>query len=160
MRLSQAATLGALLSLALALAACGDEPTVGSGGAAAAPSRARPATAPAANARCRSQLRLFLASMAALRENLAAGLSYEDYLDELSEVRVAYDRIRAERLPVGCLLTAAGPGERALNRYIDAANTWGDCLASAACQTESIEPKLQRRWALASDLLSTAQSGS
>ncbi len=159
MRLSQAATLGVLLSLTLVLTACGDESTSGSGQATAAPSGARTAARSAADAGCRAQLHPFLGSMDTLREDLAVGLSYEDYLDELGEVQGAYDRIHADRLPVGCLLVAAGPGERALNRYIDAANVWGDCLATAACETESIERDLQRRWALASDLLSSAQSG-
>ncbi|HEY5709742.1 MAG TPA: hypothetical protein VIS51_10130 [Solirubrobacterales bacterium] len=159
MRLSQAATLGVLLSLTLVLPACGDESTSRSGQATAAPSGARTASRSAADAGCRAQLRPFLGSMDTLREDLAVGLSYEDYLDELGEVQGAYDRIRVDRLPVGCLLVAAGPGERALNRYIDAANVWGDCLATAACETESIERDLQRRWVLASDLLSSAQSG-
>ncbi|HEX5376819.1 MAG TPA: hypothetical protein VFW48_11760 [Solirubrobacterales bacterium] len=158
MRLGQAATLGVLLSLALVLIACGDESTSGSGRATAAPGEAGP-VARSSDARCRAQLRPFLDSMDSLREDLAVGLSYEDYLDELREAREAYGRIRADRLPVGCLLVAAGAGERALNRYIDAANVWGDCLATAACETEAIEPRLQRRWALASDLLTSARSG-
>jgi hypothetical protein len=158
MRFGQAATLGVLLSLALALTACGGESTSGSGQATAAPSGAGPVARSSADARCRAQLRPFLGSMDALREDLAVGLSYEGYLEELREAREAYGRIRADRLPVGCLLVA-GAGERALNRYIDAANVWGDCLATAACETEAIEPRLQRRWALASDLLTSAQSG-
>jgi len=159
MRLGQAATLGALLSLALALVACGEEPTAGSERVPAARGGADPVARLSAEPGCRGQLRTFLGSMDALREDLAVGLSYEGYLDELERVRDAYDRVRAGRLPVGCLLTAAGPGERALNRYIDAANVWGDCLATTACETESIESDLQRRWAFASDLLSSAQSG-
>lgn len=158
MRLSLAATLGVLLSLALVFTACGGGSTSGSERATAAPSGTEPLARSSADARCRAQLRPFLASMDALREDLAVGLSYEGYLGGLGKVQDAYDRIRANRLPVGCLLVAAGPGERALNRYIAAANAWGDCLA-AACETEAIEPELQRRWALASDLLSSAQSG-
>ena len=157
MRLGQAATAG-VLSLALVLTACGDEPTSDSGQA-TAPGKAEPIARSSADARCRAQLRPFLDSMDALREDLAVGLSYEDYLDELREARKAYSRIRADRLPVGCLLVAAGAAERALNRYIDAANVWGDCLSTAVCETEAIEPKLQRRWALASDLLTSARSG-
>lgn len=159
MRLSQAAILGALLSLALALAACGEESSSGSGRVTASPGGGEPVAAVSADGACRGQLSPFLDSMDALRENLAVGLSYEDYLGELGEARKAYGRIRADRLPAGCLLLAAGAGERALNRYIDAANVWGDCLATATCETEAIEPRLQRRWALASDLLSSAQAG-
>lgn len=113
----------------------------------------------AGDRRCQGQLRPFLDSMGALRKSLAVGLSYREYLRELREVRAAYDGIRAERLEIGCLLAAGTPGERALNRYIEAANTWGDCLSTASCSTESIEPRLQRKWAIASDLLTFAQSG-
>lgn len=159
MRLSQAATVGAVLSLTLSLGGCGGESTPESARVTAAPGATVAVGHPSAPARCRGQLRPFLEAMDGLRESLAVGLSYGDYLEALRPVRLAYDRIRADRVPVGCLLLAAGPGERALNRYIDAANVWGDCLAAVACQTESVEPKLQRRWALASDLLSSAQAG-
>jgi hypothetical protein len=158
MRLSHAVTVGALLSLALVLLSCGGEPSAGSGGATTARSGAEATTGQVAAIRCGSQLRSFLDSMEALREDLAVGLSYEAYLGELRGARDAYDRIPADRLAVGCLLLVAGLGERALNRYIDAANAWGDCLATAACEIEAIEPELQRRWARASDLLSSAQS--
>jgi hypothetical protein len=50
------------------------------------------------------------------------------------------------------------PSEQALNEYIDAANAWGECLADAACTTASIEPILQRKWRMASRLLSEVQS--
>ena len=158
MRLGHAVTLGALLSLALVLLSCGGESSTGPGGAATARSGAKPATGQVAPIRCPSQLRSFLDSMEALRESLAVGLSYEAYLEELRGARNAYDRIPANRLAVACLLLVAGPGERALNRYIDAANAWGDCLAAAACEIEAVEPELQRRWARASDLLSSARS--
>lgn len=55
-------------------------------------------------------------------------------------------------------MTATGtPAEDALNRYIDAANAWGECLADASCATATIEPVLQRRWRLASRSLSAAE---
>jgi hypothetical protein len=96
--------------------------------------------------------------MDALRKKLAVGLSYEGYLHDVREARFVNDRIRADRLAIGCLTTVGTPAERALNRYIGAANTWGDCLAAASCDTESIEPRLQRSWARASDLLTEAQT--
>ena len=159
MRLGQAATVGLMLCLAAAFAACGEESTPGAGRASAAPGRAGQALRPPADAPCRDQLRPVLGPTSALRKDLAAGLSYGGYLDELRRVRTAYGRIRADRLPIGCLLATAGPAERALNRYIDAANAWGECLATAACEIDAIEPRLQRIWARASDLLSSAQSG-
>jgi hypothetical protein len=167
MQLSWAAIVGALLGLALVLSACGDDrsaaageptspPAAGTSAASAAPP-AKPA-APRGGA-CRSQLRGFLAAMSALRERLARGSSYDQYLAAVRRLRGAYDGIEAARLPIGCLLASGGPGERAFNFYVDAANVWGDCLATVSCDTASIEPELQRKWALASAQLSRAQRG-
>jgi len=158
MRLSSVATVGILLSLALVLPACGDERTAAADGEAATKSTAEVRISPARRL-CRSQLHDFLDSMDTLRDELAVGLNYEDYLSDVRGLRVAYDGIPVNRLALTCLALAGTPGERALNRYIDAANTWGDCLADVSCETESIEARLQRKWGLASDLLSSAQQG-
>jgi hypothetical protein len=160
MRLSSAVTVSILLGLALILSACGEDGTT----AAEKPaSTTKPASAPPAHpttvpASCH-QLRPFVGSMVSLRDDLARGLSYDDYLREVQRVRSVYARIDAYKLTAGCLLAAAGPAERALNLYIDATNTWGDCLATVSCTTHSIEPKLQRRWALAARRLTSAQEG-
>ena len=73
MRLSQAAIVGAMLSMALMLAACGAESTPGGGEVDAA----SPGAASRASAACRSRLRPFLAALDGLRKDLAAGLSYD-----------------------------------------------------------------------------------
>jgi hypothetical protein len=104
-------------------------------------------------------LRRLLGSMDALRDGLAVGLSYEQYLAGVRRARAIHSRIDVERLSLGCLTLAGAPSERALNRYIEGVNLWGDCLASSSCDVGSVEPKLQRRWDIASDLLSTAQEG-
>jgi len=147
-----------LLCLALALPACGDERT------AAADSKATTTASPArakapARGGCAAELHGLLGTMDALRRKLAAGLSYDQYLDEVRELKAVYGDIGADQVALGCLLAVGAPAERALNRYIGAANTWGNCLATVSCSTESVEPKLQHRWALASDLLSSAQKG-
>lgn len=160
MRLSAAATVGILLGLALILSACGED---GMTAADKSASTAKATTAPpphAATARSScSRLRPFLSSMGRLRDDLARGLSYDDYLREVQGVRSVYARIDADKLTAGCLLARGGPAERALNLYIDATNTWGDCLATVSCNTHSIEPKLQRKWALAAHQLTTAKEG-
>jgi hypothetical protein len=140
-----------------ALAGCG-----GGGGsthdeAAAAQPKAH-AQADAAPSRCQGEIGGFLKAMAALRSNLAVGLSYEQYAAEMRGVRAAYRQIPVDRLTLGCLAASGTPGEKALNQYIDAANAWGECLAEAACDTASIEPGLQRKWRVASHFLSEAQS--
>jgi hypothetical protein len=163
MRLSTAATVGILLGLALIFASCGEDGTTaadgptntqGTSGSGGATSQAKPVSNP-----CRRQLRGFIGSMAALRDDLARGLSYEEYLPRVQGTRSVYARIRAGRLTAPCLLASGGPSERAFNLYIDAANMWGDCLATVTCSTRSIESSLQRKWALAARQLSSAERG-
>jgi hypothetical protein len=160
MRLSSVATVGILLGLALILSACGEDGTTAAEKPAST-SRTAPVPPPQpATGRdyCR-RLRSLVGSMARLRDNLARGLSYDDYLHEVQHVRSVYARIDADKLTAGCLLTSGGPAERALNLYIDATNTWGNCLATVSCNTHTVEPKLQRKWALAAHQVTTAQQG-
>jgi hypothetical protein len=163
MRLSTAAIVGILLGLVLILGSCGEDGTTAADG----PSTTQNASGnggassqakPAGNV-CRRQLRGFIGSMAALRDDLARGLSYEDYLPRVQATRSVYARIRAGKLTAPCLLASGGPSERAFNLYIDAANMWGDCLATVTCSTRSIEASLQRKWALASRHLAAAEAG-
>lgn len=108
---------------------------------------------------CRRSLGELLDSIESLANTLAVGLSYEDYLDSVNRVRATYAAVPADSLSLPCLGLAAGPAEGALNLYIDAVNIWGDCLATPSCDPGSVEPKLQRKWEAAGDLISSAQSG-
>jgi hypothetical protein len=146
-----------LLAVTPALSACGGggETTATARTAAAPPTRR--ARSAAADGRCGVEVGGFLKSMAALRSNLAVGLSYEQYAAEMYGVRVAYDEIPVQKLTIDCLSTAGTPAEKALNEYVDAANTWGECLAEAGCDTASIESSLQRKWRVASHYLSEAR---
>ena len=160
MRLSSAATVGILLGLALMLSACGEDGSTAAGGpAATAGTSSVPAPTKPSSARACGQLRSFIGSMVGVRDGLARGLSYDDYLAEVQSVRTLYREIEAGKLPLGCLLASGGSGERAFNLYIDAANSWGDCLATVSCDTRSIEPRLQRKWALAARQLTVAREG-
>jgi hypothetical protein len=160
MRLSSAATVGILLGLVLILSACGEDGTTAADKPASTSHTApAPPSQPATGRGSCRRLRPFVGSMAVLRDDLARGLSYDDYLREVQRVRTVYARINAEKLTAGCLLASGGPAERALNLYIDATNTWGDCLATASCSTRTVEPKLQRKWALAAHQVTAAQQG-
>jgi hypothetical protein len=160
MRLSAAATVGILLGLALMLSACGgDGTTAAEKPASTTKTTSIPPLHPAAARSSCRRLRPFLGSMAKLRDDLARGLSYDGYLREVQGVRSVYARIDPGELTAGCLFTSGGPAERAFNLYIDATNTWGDCLATVSCNTHSVEPKLQRKWALAAHQLASAQQG-
>lgn len=113
----------------------------------------------AADSRCLQQLGGFLGSLDRLRDQLVAGVTYEQYVAELADVRAAYSRLPVAALGLGCLHRVGTPGERALNRYIGAAEVWSDCVEIAGCQSASIESRLQRRWRQASRLLSRAEDG-
>ncbi|MEX0973558.1 MAG: hypothetical protein WDZ46_09925 [Solirubrobacterales bacterium] len=188
MRSRPVATAGVLLSLALTLAACGEggaaapeaeRATTGAGttGAATgtAPSsgsegrperlegkasaQARAGAAAAESKRCGRVLGEFLDSMESLGNSVAVGVDYEGYLDSLNRVRATYAEVDADRLAFVCLGRVAAPAERSLNVHIEAANSWGDCLAAGSCNPGSIEANLQRKWEQAANQLGEATGG-
>jgi hypothetical protein len=152
------ATAGILLGMALALPGCGEQSAPATDTGASAPSGVG-AGLSAPTRTCRAQLHGLLGSMDDLRGKLVVGLSYGAYLDQVKAVQSVYGRVPVDRLDLSCLVKAGTPAERALNLYIAAVDTWGECLTSASCDSESVEPKLQRKWAVASDRLSAAQKG-
>ncbi|HWN72757.1 MAG TPA: hypothetical protein VNN15_03000 [Solirubrobacterales bacterium] len=105
---------------------------------------------------CQSQLGSFVASMDSLRRRLAVGLTYDQYVAEVRGIRSTYRKIPIDRVELNCVDTVGTPGEKAFNRYIEAANDWGDCVSEAGCSSETVEPVLQRRWRIASHFLSEA----
>jgi hypothetical protein len=154
----------ALLGCALVAAAALVLPGCGDDGAATAESTSTTQTTGEASgnshtaaAGCPNQVDAFVKSLDALRRQLAVGLSYEQYAAKVKALRAGYDELPVDRLAIDCLVATGTPAEAALNKYIDATNAWGDCLADAACTTARIEPVLQRKWRLASRLLSRAQ---
>jgi hypothetical protein len=114
--------------------------------------------APAAGA-CQSRLGSFVASMDSLRRRLAVGLTYDQYVAEVRGIRATYRKIPIERVEIDCLDAVGAPAEQAFNRYIGAANEWGECVSEAGCSSETVEPALQRRWRIASHFLSEADEG-
>jgi predicted small lipoprotein YifL len=153
------ALLGSILATvaALTLTACGDDGPAAPEDAIAA--RQQQARAPAAPSQpCPAKLDVFVEDLNRLRRQLAVGLSYEQYAAKIEALRVSYDRIPVDHLTVACLTATGTPSEQAFNKYIDAANAWGECLADASCATTAIEPILQRKWRVASGFLSEARS--
>jgi hypothetical protein len=108
---------------------------------------------------CQSQLGSFVGSLDGLRRRLAVGVTYDQYVAEVRGIRSTYGEIPIEKLGIGCLSGVGEPGEKALNRYIEGANDWGECVSEAGCDTATIEPVLQRRWRIASHFLGEAQDG-
>jgi hypothetical protein len=155
MRSGPTATAASILVVVLFSAGCGDEQST-----AAESAHLRTGDVSRTEARrCRRVLGDFLDATESLQNSVAVGVSYESYLTGVNHVRASYAETEADNVPLLCLVWVAGPAERALNAYIDAANEWGECLADSSCNAESIEPELQRRWRRAADLIASAQNG-
>jgi len=173
MRFGPAATAALMLAVALIPAGCGDEQSTAAsavGGSPRAPRAGSPERRAHAEVRgggvsrgearrCRRVLGDFLDATESLGNSVAVGVSYEGYLSAVNHVRASYAETEAGRLPLLCLARVAGPAEAALNAYIEAANAWGECLADASCDPESVEPELRRRWSWASDRVGEAAGG-
>lgn len=155
--------MAALVAAALALSACGgggEEATASAdAGASTATTTSPPPPRATAAATCSDQVGTFVIGMDRLRKNLVAGLDYEGYVAEVRAIRKTYEAIPVDRLALGCLHRAGTPGERALNRYIAAGNTWTDCVEADGCEAATIEAALQAKWRQASRYLSKAQHG-
>jgi hypothetical protein len=146
--------------VALTLSACGDGGAAAPASATATPAKDRPVekgAAPTVAAPCPTRVDGFRDSLDALRRQLAVGLSYEQYVAKMHELRASYEQIPVSHLTISCLATIGTPAERAFNKYVDATNSWGECLADASCSTAAVEPVLQRKWRAASRFLSQAQ---
>jgi len=108
---------------------------------------------------CQIQLGSFVASMDSLRRRLAVGLTYDQYVAEVRGIRSTYKKIPIEGVKIECLAAVGTPAEKAFNRYIRAADDWGECVSEAGCSSETVEPVLQRGWRIASHFLSAADEG-
>jgi hypothetical protein len=152
---------GLALLAALALPACGGS---GSSSETTATGEARVIPAPrsgdatARDPSCGRQLGGFLDALDSLRHQLAVGLSYHPYAARVHSLKKAYKELPVDHLSIDCLVAAGTPSEKALNLYIEAANTWGECLSTAGCTSVSIESKLQQQWGVASHFLNKAQA--
>lgn len=155
------------VGLALGLSACGGDSGQANAeakDATTAGSETRPAAqkendaVPAAET-CAGQVGGFLDSMAKLRSDLVAGLSYEDYVAAVESIRGVYHRVPVAKLTLECLRAAGTPGESGLNKYIEASNAWTECVETPGCESATVEPALQSRWRQASKLLGEAQAG-
>jgi hypothetical protein len=144
-----------LVAAALALAGCGGGEDKTGIGAGPAPAHAQPrAHRKTAASSCR--LGAFLHALKTLESNLSVGLSYEQYFAEVKRAKAAYAAVPVAKLGLPCLVASGTPAEKALNQYIEAANAWRECRADVSCGTYTIEPRLQRRWRVASHYLALA----
>jgi hypothetical protein len=152
----QFSLLGCVLAAAtvLLLPGCGGDSAATAESADAPQAKQKAKVKVASGGPCPAQVDAFADSLDGLRRELAVGLSYEQYAARVKALRGSYDDLPIDNLAIGCLNSAGTAAEAALNKYIDGANAWGECLADASCTTATIEPVLQRKWRLASRSLS------
>ena len=113
----------------------------------------RPAIVPL---NCPETVTSFVDSLRDLDSRLGVGLNFAAYSEKVGDAKVVYDRINVSAISAGCLQQVAVPAESALNEYIDAYNTWNDCITNIDCANDSITPGLQSHWADAADLIAKA----
>jgi hypothetical protein len=161
-RYAAAGALAATAMLILVTGCGGDtsaqagDPTISTPTAAKAPAAA--AASPTSK-RCQKQVGGFLEAMDELRERLVSGLSYEEYVAEIDAIRARYDEVPVNDLAVDCLIGSGTPGEKAFTKYIDAANSWGECIGEEGCDAPTVEPVLQKQWKVAAHFLDEANRG-
>ncbi len=109
-----------------------------------------------ANEDCHTEMDSFVDSLTDLNSKIGVGMVYSDYLDAVGEVSVEYGRISFEDLSIGCVKNVGLEAEKALNRYSDAADYWGDTIENGG---EVSEPELQKKWSSATRLIEHVESG-
>jgi hypothetical protein len=109
--------------------------------------------------KCESQMGDLLADVRELNSRLAVGLPYDDYSRQVGSIRVSYDQVPFSQLDLDCTSGVGLPLEDALNNYVKAGNTWGDCIEDFNCDVDSIDPELQSKWTAAEGNLQDATSG-
>ena len=110
----------------------------------------RAATTAAANASRLSAWGPSCTTLDTLESRLAAGLSYEQYFAEVQRRPVRLRDGPGGRARTPLPERVGTPAEKALDQYIEAANVWRECRADVSCGTYTIEPRLQRKWRVAS----------
>jgi len=97
---------------------------------------------------CEDTLGDFQDAMSELDSRLDIGLNYDEYTDAVADANVEYDKIDFDDLSDNsrCVGSVGVPLEKALNKYIQAANIWSKCFDDLGCSNDQIKGKLQLRW--------------
>jgi hypothetical protein len=104
---------------------------------------------------CKETLGPSMDALEDLRSRLDAGMTYDDYASELSDINVEFNRAGASLRRGECHGVWVAL-EGALNNYIEANSLWNDCLQDL-CSDAAFNKSLQPAWGRASRALSNAQ---
>ena len=97
-------------------------------------------------AECEGHLGDLLDEARELDARLNVGMDFQEYSDRVGDVSVAYQEIPFKEMGTRCTIDAGIPLENAMNSYIKAQSTWNDCIGKFRCDTDSIDPELQKHW--------------
>jgi hypothetical protein len=111
-----------------------------------------------AQIRCQLDTEEFLDALRELDSRLEVGVQLASYLELVGDAQAAFDRMTAG-VSDDCREQVGIPGAHALNAHIVAGATWNRCIQRVGCDLKSIDPKLQKKWSLASRKLAEAESG-
>jgi len=93
---------------------------------------------------CEGEVAPFLDSLSELNSRLSVGVQFDEYLTQIGNVRVEYDKVAADGLETTCLKKVGRPAERGLRLYSKAADEWNDCIQDFNCDVDSIG--LEQTW--------------
>jgi hypothetical protein len=152
-----------LLAMSLLLGAC-------SGSAALnPPDKKRDGTSPVASKQteeppivdraCQALMADFLNALTDLNSQVSGGLAFEEYIQQVGNIRVTYERIHTASVDPACTSAVALPAERALNRYVEAVNIWNNCRGDGGCTDDHVKPQLQAKWIEAASHIDAAETG-
>jgi hypothetical protein len=114
----------------------------------------------AARAQCQSQTAALLSAEEDLNGRLSgSGLTEADYLTRVGNISAAYGQTPVKQLQLSCLTNVGVPAENAMNAYVNASNTWNNCVTDISCSESSIDGQLQLQWSKATLELTRAKSG-
>lgn len=117
-----------------------------------------PSPAPVISEACAEELGDTRDELDEMDARLDIGLTFSDYSERVGDISVASNRQDVDALTAegaDCLATALLLNEAFLE-YIDANDTWNDCIQDTDCTNDSIRSELQGHWSTASDKLDEA----
>ena len=90
-----------------------------------------------------------------LNSRLGVGIKPDDYSNRVGDIRVAYDKVEWDDTPnVYCLQKVGVPLETAMNDFVKAGATWGDCISDFDCDVEKDKlPGMQKKWTHAGKMI-------
>ena len=83
-------------------------------------------------------------------------MNESEFVQRVGTAKVKHDQLDPKSLQ-GVCLDAGVDLEKALNKYVKAANKWSNCISSYSCSFDEINDAMQHFWGDASTRISTAE---